>query len=202
MANTVPYEIIAAPFTVWVAPVSTACPAIDDVISAPWAKVGSSGDLNYSDEGVTVAHAQSIEKFRALGDSGSRKVFRTEEDVMVRLQLADLTLEQYRHAINSNTITTTPAAGANPGTKKLGLSRGFTVATMALLVVGPSPYDEEGNLYFYVPRAAQTGNPEIVMRKNTPALLALEWTALVDPNAATPDVRFGYILAQHEPAES
>lgn len=202
MANTPPFEIIAAPFKVYVAPVSTACPAIDATITAPWTLVGSSGDLNYTDEGVTVAHAQSIEKFRALGDSGSRKVFRTEEDLMIRLQLADLTLEQYQYALNGNSITTVPAGSSTPGTKKVGMSRGFTVATMALLVVGPSPYDDEGNLYFWVPRAAQTGNPEVVMRKNTPAVLALEWTALVNPDAATPAERFGFILAQHEPAES
>lgn len=199
--NSLPYEIIAAPFTVWYAPVGTAFPDIEQAPLAPWAKIGSSGDLNYMDDGVTISHAQTMEKFRALGDAGSRKVFRTEEDLMVALVLADLTLEQYAHALNSNTITTVPAA-TNAGYKKIGLSRGFSVATVALLVRGPSPYGANWSMQFEVPRAAQSGNPEVVMRKDTPAGLALEWTALVDPNAASEFERFGRIIAQTADAAS
>jgi len=194
--NSLPYEIIAAPFTAWVAPVGTAFPDVEFAPSAPWAKVGSSGDLNYTDDGVTVSHSQDMTLFRALGDAGSRKAFRTAEDLLIKLMLADLTLEQYKHALNSNTVTTVPAA-SNAGYKKIGLSRGFSVATVALLVRGPSPYGAAWVLQFEVPRAAQTGNPEVVMRKGEPAALALEWTALVDPDATTEDERFGRILAQH-----
>lgn len=194
--NSLPYEIIAAPFTVWYAPVGTGFPNVDDAPLTPWAKVGSSGDLNYMDDGVTVSHAQTMEKFRALGDAGSRKVFRTEEDLLIRLILADLTLEQYAHALNSNTVTTVPAQ-TNAGYKWIGLSRGFSVATVALLVRGPSPYGDDFNMQYEVPRAAQSGNPEVVMRKGTPAGLALEWTALVDPNAVSDDRRFGRLVAQH-----
>lgn len=197
--NSLPYEIIAAPFTVWYAPVGSGFPNVDDTPLTPWAKVGSSGDLNYMDDGVTVAHNQTIEKFRALGDAGSRKVFRTEEDLMIRLILADITLEQYLHALNSNTVTTV-AASSNAGYKWLGLSRGFSVATVALMVRGPSPYGDSYTMQYEVPRAAQSGNPEVVYRKNTPAGLALEWTALVDPNAVSDDRRFGRLVAQHAAA--
>ncbi|HMJ88144.1 MAG TPA: hypothetical protein VK504_33435 [Vicinamibacterales bacterium] len=195
-ANTQPFEIIAAPFTVWFAPIGTAFPLIDAVPAATWKKVGSSGDLNYLDEGVTVSHAQSMEFFRALGDSGSRKVFRTEEDLKIRLVLADVSLEQYSHAINSNAVTTTPASTGVAGVKKLGLSRGASVATVALLVRGPSPYGDGWTLQYEVPLAAQSGNPEPVYMKSSPAALALEWTALVDPNAVSVLERFGRLLAQ------
>ena len=194
--NSTPYEIIAAPFTVWFAPEGTAFPDVEIAPPAPWAKVGSSGDLHYFDEGVKVSHSQSLEKFRALGDAGSRKIFRTEEDMNIGLMLADLTLEQYAHALNSNTVTTVPMA-SNAGYKWIGLSRGFAVATVALLVRGPSPYGANWVLQYEMPRAAQSGNPEPVLRKGTPAGLALEWTALVDPNAVTEFERFGRILAQH-----
>jgi hypothetical protein len=194
--NSLPYEIIAAPFTVWYAPVGTAFPDVEFTPGAPWAKVGSSGDLNYTDDGVTISHSQEMELFRALGDAGSRKAFRISEDLLIKLMLADLTLEQYAHALNSNSITTVPAM-SNAGYKKIGLSRGFSVATVALLVRGPSPYGADWTMQFEVPRAAQTGNPEVVMRKGEPAALALEWTALVDPDAASEDERFGRILAQH-----
>ena len=95
--NSLPYEIIAAPFTVWFAPVGTAFPDVEETPPSPWAKVGSSGDLNYMDDGVTVSHRQTMELFRALGDAGSRKASRPEEDLLIKLNLADLTLEQYKH---------------------------------------------------------------------------------------------------------
>jgi len=196
-ANTQPFEIIAAPFTVWFAPIGTAFPLIDATPAAAWKKVGSSGDLNYLDEGVTISHSQSMEFFRALGDSGSRKVFRTEEDLKIRLVLADVSLEQYTHAINSNTVTTTAASAGVAGFKKMGLSRGASVATVALLVRGPSPYGDGWTLQYEVPYAAQSGNPEPVYMKSAPAALALEWTALVDPNAASAFERFGRLVAQH-----
>jgi len=196
-ANTQPYEIIASPVDVWFAVVGTAFPLIDATPAAAWKKIGSSGNLNYTDEGVTVAHPQSIEKFRALGDTGSRKVFRTEEDLLIRLVLADITLEQYAHALNSNTVTTTAAGAGTAGYKTVGMSRGAAVATVALMVRGPSPYGNDWTLQYEVPYAAQSGNPEPVFLKGTPIGLALEWTALVDPNAASVSERFGRIRAQH-----
>jgi|WetSurMetagenome_2_1015567.scaffolds.fasta_scaffold220713_3 hypothetical protein len=202
MNNAVPYEIIAAPFTAWIAPVGTAFPAVDADPAAPWTKVGSSGPLNYLDDGVTVEHAQTMNFFRALGDCGSRKAFRTEEDLKIRLTLADLTLEQYALALNSNAVSDTPAAVGTPGYRSVGLSRGFTVATVALLVRGPSPYGENFALQYEVPIAAQTGNPQPVYKKDAPAALALEWTALVDPNASDETERFGRILAQDAEAET
>lgn len=195
--NSVPYEVIAAPFVVWIAPVGTAFPLIDAAPGAGWAKVGTSGDLNYSSEGVTVEHSQSINFWRSLGDSGSRKVFRQEEDLKIRLMLADVSLEQYKLALNSNSVTTVAAGSGTAGYKKLGLSRGISVATVALLVRGPSAYGDDWNGQYEVPRAAQSGNPSVVLRRSEPAALSLEWTALVDPNAASEDERFGRLVIQH-----
>lgn len=198
MANTVPYEVIAAPYTVWVAPVGTAFPLPSEAPGVSWTKVGTSGDLNYDDAtGVIVEHSQSITPWRALGDAGSRKVFRTEEDLKVRLKLVDVTLEQYRLALNDNEVTELT------GRKKLGLSRGFDVATHALLVrTNVSPYQAEGVTQYEIPRAAQTGNPTVTKKKGEPEGLDLEWMALVDPNAATPDERFGRLVAEDDTATS
>lgn len=203
MENATPYEIIGAPFSVYIAPVGSPFPDVDEVPdSSDWTLVGTSGDLNYLDEGVTVEHSQAMNFFRALGDSGSRKVFRTSEDLKIRLTLADLTLEQYALALNGNTVTpTSPGAGV-PGSKKVGLSRGLAVDTRALLVRGPSPYMADGIMQFEVPVACQTGNPQPVMRRDQPAALALEWTALVDPSAASADERFGRLVAQTAVATS
>lgn len=203
MSNTVPYEVIAAPFTVYFAAVGTAFPDVgdadDNVSFTGWTKLGTSGALNYdSDAGVTVEHPQSINPWRSLGDSGSRKVFRSEEDCKVAMQLADMTLEQFRNAINSNAVTDQAGvAGVSAPQRRIGLSRGFTVATVALLVRGDiSPYGADWAMQYEIPIAAQSGNPQVVYRKDRPALLALEWMALVDPDAVSEDERFGRLVIQ------
>lgn len=199
-ANSTPYEIIAAPFTVYAAVVGTAFPTVDAVPAAAWATVGTSGDLNYFEDGVIINIPQKFDFFRALGDSASRKVFRVEEDLTVELTLADLTLEQFQHAVNGNAITTVPSSSGIAGYKKIGLSRGFSVATVALLVRGPSPYGDNMTWQLEIARAAQTGSPKTVFRRNVPAGLDLMWTSLVDPSAASASERIGKIRAQTGPA--
>lgn len=192
-----PYEIIAAPFTLWLAPVATPFPLPDDPPSGTWVKVGTSGDLNYKRDGVTVQHPQSTVKFRALGDLGSRKIFITEEDLTIKIMLADMTLEQYALALNHNTVSTVAPAAGVVGYKTIGLSRGSQVTQKALLVRGPSPYDEQFFMQYEVPIAVQTGSPEVVYRLEEPASLSLEWNALVDTTAASPAERFGRLVAVH-----
>lgn len=200
--NTTPFEVIAYPFTLYIAAVGTAFPNVDAVPGVAWTKVGSSGSLNYDDgAGVTVEHGQSLNPWRALGDSGSRKMFRTEEDLKIRLRLVDITLEQYKLALNSNAVSTVAAGSGTPGYRKVGLSRGFTVATMALLIRGGvSPYGDGWNMQYEVPIAAQVGNPTVVYKKGDPAGLDLEWQALVDPNAANELERFGRLVTQNATA--
>jgi hypothetical protein len=197
MLNTAPLEIMASgDIELWAAPLGTAKPAVDAAPGAGWAKVGSYGSLNYSTDGVEIGHEQNIEKFRALGDTGVRKVARTEEDLTFKLTMWDLTLEQYAHALNGNPITTTAASSGVPGTKKIGLSRGPTVVTAALLFRCPSPYMTDGVMQYYCPRAAQTGTPAPAFKNDEPVGLELEWTALVDPAAANAQERFGFVEAQ------
>jgi len=200
--NTTPYEIIAAPFTVYAAPVGTAFPNVDAAPGASWTKVGTSGALNYDDgTGVTVEHSQTIVEFRALGDAGTRKVFRTEEVQKVKLKLMDITLEQYKLALNSNSVTTVSAGSGTPGYKKLGLSRGFSVATMALLIRGNvSAYGDQWYMQYELPIAAQTGSPTVVHKKSEPVGLELEWTSLVDSGAASDAERFGRLVIQNATA--
>lgn len=195
--NTDPLEVIAAPFRVYAAPVGTAFPDVTDPEDDPsfdaWTLIGSSGDLNYDrGTGVVVEHKQSITPWRSVGDAGSRKVFRTEEDLTIKLKLVDLTLEQYARALNSNSVDS-----AAVGSRKVGLSRGFPVATHALLIRSSvSPYGDGLNMQYEIPVAAQTGSPSVTLSKpGEPAGLDLEWMALVDPNATDETERFGRLVA-------
>jgi hypothetical protein len=196
-ANSLPYEVVAAPFEVYYAPYGEAVPAIDAAIGGNWTRIGTSGILSYVDNGVTVSNPQSITKWRSAGDTAVRKVFRTEEDLMVRFTIADVTIEAYQLALNMNAITTVPASTGVAGTKAIGLSRGSNVAQRAILIRGASPYMDNGSMQFEIPLAFQTGSPEPVYgKKGEPAALALEWTAIIDPNASSADRRLGRLVAQ------
>jgi len=197
-----PYEVVAQPFTLYVAAVGSAFPDIDEEPGASWTKLGTSGDLNYTEDGVTVTHSQSIELWRALGSTGPRKAFRPEEELRIALVVADLTLEQYAIAMNFNTVSTESPGVGEPGYKKLGLSRGLQVTQRALLVRGnaASPYGDGWAAQYEVPVAVEAGEPEVVFTKGEPAGLALEFVALEDPDAASDDERFGRLIAQNADA--
>lgn len=193
MPNTFPYEVIGSPFSLYVAPAGTARPAID--VTPPgggWTLVGSNGNKSYAEEGVRVNIPQSMNYFRGLGSAAPLKAFRSEEDVIVQVTLADLTLEQIAQALNSNTVTETGI------TRKVGLSRGLTVATVALLVRGPSPYMDDGFCQFWVPYAANVTSAELAFRRDNATTYPLEWHALVDPSAATDDEQLGVLEGQDE----
>lgn len=192
-----PFEIVAGPFTLWLAPVGTAFPLIGAAPAGTWIKVGTGGDKNYSDDGVTVMHSQNIEQVRPAGTLGAVKAFRTEEDLMVSLTLWDITLEQYATALNGNTVSTTAAGAGTAGFKKIGLSRGQEVTTYALLARGISPYGDGYTAQYEVPRCYQSGNAEPVYVKGVPAGLELEFTALEDATAASAAERFGRFVTQH-----
>jgi hypothetical protein len=203
MENAQPFEVVGAALTVYFAPVGTAKPTVDvDPPLAPWTKVGKSGPLNYDDDGLVIDHQQSFNPWRALGHAGIRKMFRTEEGMMYRLTLVDLTLESYSLALNSNAVTVTPAGVGTAGVRKLGLSRGLSVATVALLVRGPSPYMANGIMQWFSPITSQTGSPAPVFQRSDPAGLDLEWTVLVDGGAANDQEYFGVAEAQDAEALS
>ena len=195
MPNIEPFEVIGAPFTVWTAPVGSTFPVINVVPTTPWAKLGTSGDLNYMEDGVTVSHAQSLELWRSLGSPGPRKAFRSEEEFRVSFMLADLTLEQYANVLNGNAVADTPAGVGTPGIKSIGLSRGVLVNQVALVIRGAGPYGATFDMQFEIPRAVNAGEPEPVFRRDEPAALAVEFTALEDLVTSTPAERFGRIVA-------
>lgn len=195
-----PYEIIGAPFTLWVADVGTAFPALDADPGEGWTKIGTNGDRNYDEQGVTVAHSQSLNYARPAGATGPVKAFRTEEDLMISLTLWDLTLEQYAFAMNRNAVTTTAAGTGTAGFKEIGVYRGVHVAEMALLLRGVSAYQDDWIAQYEVPRAVDAGNPEIQYTKGTPAGLALEFRAMEDLEASSPAERFGRLISQHAAA--
>ena len=203
MLNAVPYEVIAAaPIALYTATADTAKPDLDIAVPGTYTKVGLSGDLNYDDGGgVSVEHPQTLSPWRSLGDAGSRKVFRQDEDLKIKVKVVDLRLETYSLAINSNPVNTVAPGVGTMGYKWIGLSRGLAVATKALLIrLLVSPYGEQWIGQYYFPRAAQSGSPSAIYLKKDPVGLELEWMCLVKPDAATPEEYFGRLEFQTDDA--
>jgi hypothetical protein len=190
--------IIAGPYTLWLAPVGTAFPIINAAPAIAWIRVGTGGDVNYDEDGVTVSHVTKQELVRSAGRTGAVKAFTTEEDLMISLKLMDISLEQYATALNKLAPTTVAAATGIPGTKRLGLSQGAVVTEYAMLCRGASPYGANFVAQYEVPRCFQSGNSKPGFKKGKPATLELEFTALEDMAATSPLERFGRLISQHQ----
>ena len=204
MSATSPFEIITGPLTVYVAPVGTAFPDVADAPSGTWVLLGVSGDLNYNEDGVTIRHTQNIEKdaFRPVGATGPRKAARGSEDLEVEFTLMDVRASMYAEALNgaSQTVTTTAAGSGTGGNKNFNLHRGVYVAQRALLIRGvQSPEaSSEGSTFrtqWEIPRAIQSGEPELVFVKDQPVGLQFMYTVLWDATLG-----FGKMRMQHQAA--
>lgn len=191
-----PYEIIVAPFEVWLGPVGETNPDVDNTPAGNWALLGTNGKDNISEDGVTITHEQTLNQIRVLGSTGPKKVQRTQENLTISLVLHDLTAEQYAKALNNVSVSDIAAGSGTPGHRDITLRQGLDVSTFALLVKGASPYGDSWNMQYQVPIAYQSANPAPVFNKGDAAGLALEFTAIEDPAAGTAAERFGKLVAQ------
>lgn len=192
-------EIIAAPYTVWTAPVGTAFPAVDEAPAEAWTLLGSNGDRSYSGGGVTVAQARQYASSTPAAATGSSTSWIEGDGIRVRVELLDLTLEQYAVVLGQNAVAVTPAAPGIAGVKTIGLAvRTGRAAEFAVLARGPSPYADGMAAQYELPRCTEVGNPQAVFRKGVPAGLAVELMALEDPLATSEETRFGRLVAQSE----
>jgi hypothetical protein len=150
------------------------------------------------DDGLEFEHPLTTKAFRGLGDPGTLKEFMDTEDLIVRLTVADWRLEVYAQALNQNTVSTTAPGAGTAGFRSMGLSRGIILNEFALLVRGTraSAYGDDFVAQYEIPRVVQIGVPKPVSRRSDPYGLLFNFKALVDPNAATPQERFGRLLQQ------
>lgn len=193
-----PYEILASPFEVYLAPVGEAMPDVDTAPAGNWELLGTNGADNQGEDGVTVEHSQTINVFRGGKSTGAIKAWRTEEGLKIGLILHDVTAETYAKALNDATVTDTAPGAGTPGTRSIPLRRGVTVATHALLCrsLDGSAYGDSFAMQYEVPKVYIDGNAATVYRKGQPAGLRFDFMALEDLDAATDAERFGKLVVQ------
>lgn len=202
--NPIPTEVMSSPFDLFYGTADVAAPVLSvDPDGSDWTLIGSNGQLNYDREpGLEIALPRSVNSWRSHGDLGTRKRFPTEADLMVKIRLVDMTLEQFAHVVNLNTITT-PVAGSvgveGTGEKEIGLSLSFSLTTVALLIrFGMSPYVVNGKSQFYLPRVQNIAATTLKNAQGVPMGFDLEFAALVKPDE-TEQYRFGRFRAQFTP---
>jgi len=174
-----PFELVAGPVDVYLAPTGTAFPVISAAPAGAWIKLGTTGSKDYAEDGVLVRPEQTVEEFFSLGATGPRKAFRTREGLTIEMTLHDATAESYQAAWNQNAITTLVGP---PAEKTIQMKQGATVSLRALLIRGVlSPYsDSANNTQWDIPIVYQNGTPETVYVKGTPIGLKLSFRALED----------------------
>lgn len=190
-----PYEIVAAPFEIYIAPIGESMPAV--TLEPPvgnWVLIGTSGDSSYGEEGVTIEHSETIEDHRGLGGTGIIKSFRTEEGILVSLMLHDLTLEEVSYALNMNAVQT------SSNDKLMDSYKGQQVATRALLVRGngAGAYGADYNLQWEFPRVRVATAHSLNFQKGIPAGIALAFEVMEDLSAASDADRFGIVRQQFQ----
>lgn len=183
-----PYEVLAGPLTVWVAPTGTTFPVTSSAPSGSWFKLGTSGTKNYDEKGVTVTPSQTIAEWYAAGGTGARKAFRTQESLMVEFDLVDMTPEQYAMVMNNASVSTQTGP---PATKTISLQQGLTVSLFALLARGLSPVNDSLPAQYQVPLVYQSSSPALVYAKGTPVAITCQFKALEDPSTG-----FGTLVTQ------
>ena len=172
-----PEEVLAFPLTVYLADVGTAMPAIDDIpadFDVAWAVLGTEGDLNYDDNGVVVSHGETTYDFVPAGSTMVAKRFRTAEELLTKLNLVDISPEQYAKVMNDAPVTTVAAGAGVAGEKSFDLFRGDKVTSFAVLLRGPSSVDNDLNMQYEVPKAFVSVNGDVTYNKGVVAALPIE----------------------------
>lgn len=191
-----PLEIFAAPFTAWLASITTAVATeptdLGTAPAAPYVKLGARGSDGYDEDGVAWGMDETLEFFRGLGRTGRLKSWRTEEDPSFGLTLYDVTPDALAIA-TGNTKTTVAAAIGVSGGQKVALKKGHTVDQHTLLLRSDagSPLGDEFKMQLWIPRVVIEGVDEVTFKKGEPAGLAFTFAALEDETHG-----FGNVNAQ------
>lgn len=173
-----PHEVVAAPLTIYLAPVGTAFPDIDAVPAGAWEVLGAEGDLNYSDSGVTAAHAEEVSDFTPAGSTMPTKRFRVGEAIMISLELVDVGPTAYAKVMNDAGVTQVAQGVGVPGESSFSLFRGDQVNSFAVLGRGMSGVDNDLAAQYEFSKAFVSVNGDVVWNKGVPAFLPVEILAV------------------------
>lgn len=171
--NSLPFDTVVGPGSIWVSPVGTAYPVVDLVTpAAPWVSLGETdGGLEFTAKRSTKPH-YTDQSFAA------KKTTVDSKGVELSFTLAQVTLERLAVVLDGQTITTVAAGAGTAGYKKLTLSSLATIPQYAMLVRVPSPY-ADGYLQYQI-RVSPSGDMKMSYSKGEQTLIPTTWDVLED----------------------
>jgi len=181
-----PHEVVAAPLTVYLAPVATSFPSVsapEASFAVGWEKLGTEGARNYTDAGVTVAHTEEVFDFTPAGSTMPSKRFRTAESYLITLELADVSPDMYAMVMNDANVTT------SAGVDTFSLYRGDQVNSFAVIARGMSGVDNDLNMQYEFSKAFVSVNGEVTFNKGEVAALPIEILAVKHDDSDVIQVR-------------
>lgn len=173
-----PEEIIASPLEVLLAPVGTAFLAINAAVSGAWELLGTEGDANYDEEGVTVSHGETTFDFTPAGRTMPAKRFRVGESFETSLNLVDLSPTAYAKVMNDASITTVAGGVGTAGQEWFDLYRGDVVNSFAVILRGKSSVDNDLTMQYEFSKAFVSVNGDVQFTKGKVAMLPTKIEAI------------------------
>lgn len=187
MGNNLPYEIIVGVASVYLAPLETAFPDVDEVPGPAWISLGCTDD-----DGVTVTHTREYdEHFKGCSPLVQKVTLSSAKDE-ISFNLAEITPQRYAKLLDDVAVTAVPAAAGTPGTQYFRLEPNLWPAQFACLIRGASPLMDGNAQYEYV-RVSISDSVEVQYSKSDASVLAVKLTAFEDQNNPG---RFGTYRAQ------
>lgn len=159
--TSTPFEMLASPFEVWLAPVGTAFPLeTGHDPEPPWVLMGTNGNRNMTEEGVKVSWQQTLEYQRVIDYTAPIKAYRTDEKVIAEFVLTDVSAEMASYILNKNPVSTTLANASAGGYKEIELYRGEHVTEYAMVIRARRPlYGPSLQLQYELLKVVIDGTP-------------------------------------------
>lgn len=190
-----PYQIVTAPYEVWIAPAGSTAPAPGTAPTDPFVLLGTDGLNSYNDSGIALKFSRTLGTVTPAGSKLPIKAWSQSETATVGGSLYDLTVEQFAAVLDQATVTTVAAAAGVAGTVSIDLFD-REVYEYSLLVRGVSPYGPDLTAQYVFSRVYQSADQTPTLSKQNPAELAFEFTVLGTVDGTDP----GLYIAENEAA--
>lgn len=195
--DQLPNNIMVGVADIWLGPTDEAWPDVDDTPAGNWELLGTTGNEEYSEDGVHLQFTRQHVKHFTLGSTHPKKASITREELMVSLTLLDMDPDELSKAFNHNTVSSVAAGAAAGGYDWHGLSLNLTPTEKRMLIrMAYSPLLTGGNSQFELERVYAVGDYDMAFTKDGMVGAAMEFHCLEDPDASTDAERFGRWVAQ------
>jgi len=190
-----PFELVNGPVTIYYAAVGTAAPNVAVDPDGSWSTLGTNGDKNYGDDGVTLTPSRDYAYQMVLGSTAPQKAFLQEQGYTVNVPLVDMTAETMARIMNGAAVSDMAASSGEGGHRSFDLMISDDVSELAILIRGKSPYADDMSAQHWIPRCHVSDVGDYGYIKGEAATYDVEFTALEHSTHG-----FGKYYAQDEAA--